>query len=529
MRRLFSVRRPPSARRPATRLAVEQLEERQLLSAVPTDMTGVAQLFAPHPGPTVLYLNFDGGDVHYDHTWYGSDTVVHVAPFQTLDGQGRDQAIQDILFRVSERFAPFNVQVERLSGAGNYDHTNNGNTTVFVGANSKNDTFTPGSSTDYPGAGKGNAHQPNSDPYDIAFVSPGSGANAPGGLDEEVARSVAHEAGHTFGLAHVLDTNTDAAGNPIFPDLMNYAGATVKMQRFVNVTLGVTDLNSDPARGGAFDDPNLQPEWNKADPTWGWLGFKDNVPITTQNSYTYLQAVLGGRDLSRDPYSHVADASSVDSVYLLQQAATPTLRPGAAVSGAVLRRGDYDVYQVVAPATGPVNIHVQATPAAGAWDLVVLVYDGAGQKLLAFSNSAGTQDAFVQLPARIGQIYQVVVGAEDGASSGGFRLLVGPVPKSVLAQYLFPALPPAFRVPARLPLTRFVDTVFLTPSPLPPGLLGPVAALPPSSPAAALVSVPALPVAPAPLASLLVASDGGAARWSPEKLGDLAGLLDPAL
>src|SRR5262245_40373401 len=78
---------------------VEVLEDRQLLSI--TDMTGVAQLFPRHSGPTTLYLNFDG------YTSQG------VNAFQSTTGN-RSQDIHDILYRTSELFAPFDVEVRRM-------------------------------------------------------------------------------------------------------------------------------------------------------------------------------------------------------------------------------------------------------------------------------------------------------------------------------------------------------------------------------------------------------------------------------
>ena len=94
----------PILPRPRPRLAVEQLEDRQLLSTgfvIPQSMTDLANMFPTHSGPTILYLNFDGGTVD-------GQTV---SAFQAQSNQTKDQAIQDILYRVSEIYAPFNVQV----------------------------------------------------------------------------------------------------------------------------------------------------------------------------------------------------------------------------------------------------------------------------------------------------------------------------------------------------------------------------------------------------------------------------------
>src|SRR5262249_24563870 len=105
-----------AARRPRTQLGVDRLPDR--INPVITDMTGMSNYFPTHDGPTTLYLSFDGGDNLYGHS---------VAPFS---GSTKDKA--DILYRVSEEFAPFNVQVRQDFGFGNYGG-GNGSTTVFVG------------------------------------------------------------------------------------------------------------------------------------------------------------------------------------------------------------------------------------------------------------------------------------------------------------------------------------------------------------------------------------------------------------
>jgi hypothetical protein len=137
------------------------------------DMTDLARQFPSHQGPTRLYINFDG--------WKNRDKKGHrIEPFRATT-RSRDRDIQEILYRTSEIFAPFNVQVVRITGDGNYDKGSVGNTTVFVGGdtariNSKGEKYieavTPGKYLDYPHPATSTSHQPNSDPYDIAFVDP---------------------------------------------------------------------------------------------------------------------------------------------------------------------------------------------------------------------------------------------------------------------------------------------------------------------------------------------------------------------
>jgi hypothetical protein len=239
-----------------------------------TELSELARQFPRHAGPTMLYVNFDG--------WKDYDGKGHdILPFRAKDGT-RGPAIQLILFRTAEMFAPFDVQVRRLRTSGKRDERDRGNTTVFVGSNTATvdaagkkhiNNYTPGRYSDYPGETKGADHRPNSDPFDFAFVEAGQDGKSGWTRDPAaLARSIAHEAGHTFGLVHTLTEGT--------PEIMSYDTINIF---FINRAFPISNLNCDAAKGKAL------PAGNRMYPRWGrrW--------ITRQNSYAYLRAVLGAR------------------------------------------------------------------------------------------------------------------------------------------------------------------------------------------------------------------------------------------
>jgi hypothetical protein len=389
--------RPNASCRPI----LEALEDRVTPTAVITDMTQLAQQLNPTPPaqPTHLYLNFDGFQGQYE----GENHTVQ--PFS-----GGPSDIQDILFRTSEEFAPFNVEVSRLDGANNYD-AGNGSTTLFIGGDQQNlDWKIPGpyahsglygldSSTQFHKDLDGGVdHAPHSNPFNLAWVDPTSKVDAQGNFitdptqwtntwdNATITERIAHEAGHTFGLAHV-DSLT-------IGEMMSY---TAENTRFDNIPFQITTLDNN----GNSVNPNyygLQPVW-------------DGSTITTQNSFTFLQAELGPRP--DNGMAHVAHQGSVDpSAYV-----TPTgLDSFSPVQGVITRPGDYDVYSYTA-GDGQNLVSVNATAADGATvlDPELLIYDSQGHQVLSQNMDAG-------------QTYSIVVGAVDGVSTGSYQLNVLHIP-----------------------------------------------------------------------------------------------------
>jgi hypothetical protein len=405
----------------AVRLEVEALEDRRVPALVVTDMTQLAQEFGRHDGATTLWLNFDG---------YAAEGV---SPFQSISGN-RNQDIQDVLFKTQQIFAPFDVIIRRRLGDGSIDQSSSGNTTIFIGDNASYGTgpgapvagvpgaghhgagngygaYTPWSSADFPGGYKGTRHRPNSDAFDIAFVDPlydSGGVNISRGA-LWIAQAIAHEAGHTFGLAHVL-SNPD-------PEIMSYDAANV---RFVNKTLNITDLNYSPSTGTTYNEPLLQPQWRTTLNVGPFeLSFLNT--ITTQNSYTYLQAALGARSTAGD-MANVADAGAVDSAYA--DGATSTLTVGSTFHASINRRGDFDVYSFTPETSRWVIINAKRGGASTV-DPVLLVYNSAGQSVLAFDDDSGAGvESKLELYVTAGHTYKVAVGAADGSTTGSYVLSI---------------------------------------------------------------------------------------------------------
>jgi hypothetical protein len=376
---------------------IETLEDRLVPSI---DMTQLAQMFTyPTSTPANLHLNFDGAGA------YESD---YGAPF------GRTyQDIQDILFRVSEIYAPFNVEVSRIYGTGNLSAWQ-GSRTIFVSGSTPAGGMTPPGDVDYPCANTFYTHQPYSDAWANAFVND-SGSNFGD------ASAIAHEAGHTFGLAHVLSSPT--------LDVMSYdtGGTASSLRYYADKSFSITDKN------GNGTDPNFLPGYSS------WNLFTPDFWIDTQNSFTYLETVLGDRP--KDSNYHVVHTGSVDPVdWVSQYPWTPNYTFGQTVYGSLNRSGDFDVYKMVAPSgqlffpvhldLTPTYINGPNTPPWLRFALVpdLLVYDASGN-LVQFVNNTynpqtGDWEVHSDLKVQSGKTFYLVVGTPDGnlTTLGGYKL-----------------------------------------------------------------------------------------------------------
>jgi hypothetical protein len=378
----------------------------------------------PQPaGPTKLYLNFDG--------WTNS-------PQGTIGAfQGSPQDREDIRYRTAELFAPFDVEVLPIGGNGHVA-TDPGSTTVFVGPNGKGG-FTPIPSTDYPRAinpNGGTNHILNSDATDIAFVDPAlPGPATSPNANLAVSLAIAHEAGHTFGLAHVrtdgtADFPTNPTDVPVYsstlpPDIMSYDSND---DFFSNNEFNVTAANFVPGQG-THNDPSRFPVFQGHN-------------ILTQNSFSYLQAVLGAHPAAGQvgvvdenvlvlsgpglKLLNVVDPGFYQQSAVGQHTQPLPLAAGSAVSGALARPGDYAAYQLNLGATWVPGQILSVTPTAGA-HLVLMVYDETN------GVSAGNLTAFTRSSVPLtfvpqaGHVYDLVVGGENGQNVGAYSFTIGPV------------------------------------------------------------------------------------------------------
>ncbi len=412
LRKLIGRSQGPALRRRQLRLHAEELERR--LTPAVTDMTQLAQLFPTPSTPQILALNFDGWTNVPGNVGHNGSTIL---PFS-----GTQQQIQDIIYQVAEIYAPFNVEVFQVFGNGFYWTSNptgasNGVTTIFIGGNPANTNssgvkyvynYTPSQYVGYPGAGRGNGYVPHSDPYDLAYVDPlGASGNI---SDTGIAEAVAHESGHTFGLAHDRsDGLTDPAPIPFdgtVPDIMSYDSSN---QYFANQTLPETNFNYNGT--STTIAPGLQPNWHGSN-------------IVTQNSYTFLQAILGTRPSDGD--FHVVHAGNVDTTsYSVFPLLGPNYTVGNVATDTLSRAGDYNMYETTAPSLSPLySLQVSLAPVASdptfPFDPELLVYDQAGNLVQAVNATLNPSTGFHEIHEPInltaGSEYSFVVGSVGGGN-----------------------------------------------------------------------------------------------------------------
>jgi hypothetical protein len=406
-------------RRQRPRPAIEALEDRAVPSVNPSGDLAQIPFVAPS-GPTTLALNFDGENFYSQGGFLGiGANSINVGSYSVNGSLAQtDQNMQDILFRVSEIYAPFNVQVTRLHGGNTY-LSNNGNSTVFVGPSGDTGAgTTPDEFVDYPISSLFSVPR-HAEAYHLAFVDPFQNNK---GAIPDVATAIAHEAGHTFGLAHV---RTDGLSDPAplasgtIPEVMSYNRFS-GLEYFKDQSLTLTAWNQ--SSSGLQLSSSLP----------AYLNFRP----TTQDSFYSLGQVLGYRSDSIDNHFHVADSGAIDSQYQNQYVHPSSDDMNAADSsipeqGTITRIGDYDVYRWTAPASETINVKLLGqnglSPSLLVYDntgQLVYVQDGIGRPGQLQNGSASTGT----LNVTANTAYYFVVGAQDSDSTGSYQFTINQLP-----------------------------------------------------------------------------------------------------
>jgi hypothetical protein len=165
----------------------------------------------------------------------------------------------------------------------------------------------------------------------------------------------------------------------------------------------------------------LQPKWHYTVSFGLGSTYKFPVNITTQNSYTFLQTVLGARSTSGD-LANVADKTAVDASYA--DGGMWTATPGFNLTAYVQRSGDFDVFALTTPASQWVQIDLKRI-AGSSVDPVLMIFDSTGRNLLAFNDDGGGYpNSRLVFGTTAGQSYRIVVGSYGANSTGGYQLTV---------------------------------------------------------------------------------------------------------
>ena len=384
-----------------------------------TSMSEVAELFNPPNQTTKLFLNFEGKTAEWDH----------VMAFEaTTDDRERD--IQEIMVYVSQTFAPFNVSVQRFVGNGQQADSG-GHTTIFIGDKLSNSVYMESNAGhsltnykrayadgDYPCLNRSVTHQPNSDDFNIGYVDPVSEKTVNGvsveawdtNDNDAIARTINHEAGHTFGLAHVLTGSV--------PDIMSYSAMN---QRAHYQEFDLSALNSQLG-GPTTEDLGWAAAWTYEQV----VGFGETQLVAhqleTQNSFRVLESTLGTRSVAND-ISNIANPDLVHGVY--PDAMAMSIFSGQMIPSAISHQGDYDVFDFTPDTTDYMEVNAVAWNDPVWFDPILMVFNEQGDELIAYDRSSGDgKDAKLVFQAVLGESYKIVVGSYSCNTFGDYQLSV---------------------------------------------------------------------------------------------------------
>jgi len=214
------------SRKITSRLQVEALEDRLVpfvlgtLVAAPTSQLVGVFIPPPPPVPPVpalssnpgahakLYLDFDGNTAAFDSRTVNTP-VFDMDGDRTTFSETELKAIRDIHTRVSEDFAPFNMDVTTINPG---DFSNGHALRVAIGGDSADLLGSPGIGGISKIGSFTNAEENVVFVFSDEYVDRGN-RDASGLTARAIADVVSHEAGHAFGLAH--QSAYDANGNKL--------------------------------------------------------------------------------------------------------------------------------------------------------------------------------------------------------------------------------------------------------------------------------------------------------------------------
>lgn len=380
--------RPVRQNHPAARslLQVEQLERREVMTAalwqIGTNVINTSQTFLLHSNPTAkhtIFLDFDG---HTTGNVTGRKWDYLTSPAWDYSGNGASftttelEIIQRVWARVSEDFAPFNVDVT----------TQDPGSAALIKSGSTDDRWgirvviTP---DDRPAPGSGGVAYIGS--FNFSDGTPVYVFNVG---EKGVAEAASHEVGHSLGLNH---DGTSSLGY--------YSGH------------GSGETSWGPIMGASYD-PNVT-QWSKGEYSGANNSEDDLSKITTLNGFTYRSDDFG---------STLAGASS-----LLPQGASQV----TPLYGLIERNTDADWYSFWSNA-GSIALNVNPLPLGPNLAVRADLYNSNGT-LLATFNPAGVLNAAVNFNVpSAGQYFLKVTGTGKGdplsngfssyASLGNYRI-----------------------------------------------------------------------------------------------------------
>jgi hypothetical protein len=345
--------RPASARR---RLTLESLESRNLMTAAPS--LSVPQLSSRPGAAATLYLDFNG---NVEPQW-GSHTNVVTPPYDT-DGNksnfsaGEIAAIDEIWARVSEDYAPFNLNVTTVAPATIADHKS---ARVAIG----------GSYADWYGSSAGGVSYVggfSTSASNVAFVFADSLNH---GDPRDVAEAASHEAGHLFGLEHQATWNGS--------------------QLVSEYNAGTTSLA--PIMGLSY----------YADRTTWANGTTTDSPTSRQDELAVITSSANGFGYAPDDYGNT----------IATAAALPLTGSTAQVTGVISQSGDRDVF-IFTTKGGAATFSLDVAQFGPNLDSVLELQNSTGTPLVV-SNPSNSLGASLTTNLAAGTYYLVV------HSSGGY-------------------------------------------------------------------------------------------------------------